>query len=274
LRDRRRLVMAKARNTRSFDVEVFLTTVDGGRSVSTYRKGQTVYAQGDPADAVYFIQKGKVKKTVVSEQGKEAVVALLGTGDFFGEGCLNGQMLRLATVSALTECVVMRIEKPAIMRVLHDEPKFAETFIAYLLARNSRVEEDLVDQLFNSSEKRLARVLLLMANFGKEGKPEPVISKISQETLAEIVGTTRSRVSSFMNKFRKLGFITYNGSLEIHNSLLNVVLYDNPHLRARVDRESARSGRETQGTRGKGQGARDKGQGTRDKGQGKSDTER
>jgi CRP-like cAMP-binding protein len=161
---------------------------------------------------------------------------------------MNGQALRLATVSALTECVVMRIEKPAIVRVLHDEPKFAEMFIAYLLARNSRVEEDLVDQLFNSSEKRLARVLLLMANFGKEGRPEPVIPKISQETLAEIVGTTRSRVSAFMNKFRKLGFIKYNGSLEVHNSLLNVVLHDNPHLRARVDRESARSGTRGTGT--------------------------
>ncbi|HZR03892.1 MAG TPA: Crp/Fnr family transcriptional regulator [Burkholderiales bacterium] len=232
--------MAKATKTPPFEVERFLSNVDGGRSVSTYRKGQTVYAQGDPADAVYYIQKGRVKKTVVSEQGKEAVVALLGAGDFSGEGCLSGQALRLATVSALTECVVMRIEKPAILRVLHEEPKFAEMFIAYLLARNSRIEEDLVDQLFNSSEKRLARVLLLMANFGKEGKPEPVVPKISQETLAEIVGTTRSRVSAFMNKFRKLGFINYNGSLEVHNSLLNVVLHDNPHLRARVDGKSAR----------------------------------
>jgi CRP-like cAMP-binding protein len=249
--------VAKATKTPPFEVERFLSNVDGGRSVSTYRKGQTVYAQGDPADAVYYIQKGRVKKTVVSEQGKEAVVALLGAGDFSGEGCLSGQALRLATVSALTECVVMRIEKPAILRVLHEEPKFAEMFIAYLLARNSRIEEDLVDQLFNSSEKRLARVLLLMANFGKEGKPEPVVPKISQETLAEIVGTTRSRVSAFMNKFRKLGFINYNGSLEVHNSLLNVVLHDNPHLRARVD----------------GKSARDKGQGTRDKGQGKGDTE-
>jgi len=232
--------VAKATKTPPFEVERFLSNVDGGRSVSTYRKGQTVYAQGDPADAVYYIQKGRVKKTVVSEQGKEAVVALLGAGDFSGEGCLSGQALRLATVSALTECVVMRIEKPAILRVLHEEPKFAEMFIAYLLARNSRIEEDLVDQLFNSSEKRLARVLLLMANFGKEGKPEPVVPKISQETLAEIVGTTRSRVSAFMNKFRKLGFINYNGSLEVHNSLLNVVLHDNPHLRARVDGKSAR----------------------------------
>jgi CRP-like cAMP-binding protein len=248
--------VAKATKTPPFEVERFLSNVDGGRSVSTYRKGQTVYAQGDPADAVYYIQKGRVKKAVVSEQGKEAVVALLGAGDFSGEGCLSGQALCLATVSALTECVVMRIEKPAILRVLHEEPKFAEMFIAYLLARNSRIEEDLVDQLFNSSEKRLARVLLLMANFGKEGKPEPVVPKISQETLAEIVGTTRSRVSAFMNKFRKLGFINYNGSLEVHNSLLNVVLHDNPHLRARGDGKSARD---------KGQGTRDKGQGTRER---------
>lgn len=229
--------MAKAMKAAPFDVDVFLKTVDGGRSVSTYRKGQTIFAQGNPADAVYYIQKGRVKKTVVSEQGKEAVVALLGDGHFFGEGCLNGERLRLARAAALTECVVMRIEKPAIVRVLHDEPKFAEMFIAYLLTRNSRIEEDLVDQLFNSSEKRLARVLLLMANFGKEGKPEPIIPKMSQETLAEIVGTTRSRVSAFMNKFRKLGFINYNGSLEVHNSLLNVVLHDNPHLRPRANKE-------------------------------------
>ena len=166
---------------------------------------------GRPGDAVFYIQEGKVKVCVVSEQGKEAVVALHGNGDFFGEGCLNGHPLRVATVVTVTECVIMRLEKAAIVRVLHDEPKFSEMFMSYLLSRNSRVEEDLVDQLFNSSEKRLARVLLLMANFGKEGKPEPVIAKISQETLAEMVGTTRSRVSMFMNKFRKLGFIEYNG---------------------------------------------------------------
>jgi CRP-like cAMP-binding protein len=217
---------------------MFLHTVDGGRSVSKYRKNRKVFSQGDPADAVFYIQEGKVKVCVVSEQGKEAVVALHGNGDFFGEGCLNGHSRRLATVFTVTECVIMRIEKAAMVRILHDEPKFSEMFIAYLLARNSRVEEDLVDQLFNSSEKRLARVLLLMANFGKEGKPEPVVAKITQETLAEMVGTTRSRVSLFMNKFRKLGFIDYNGALEVHNSLLNVVLHDNPHLRARVDNES------------------------------------
>jgi len=221
----------------AFDVQTFLTTVDGGRTVSTYQAKQKIYSQGDPADAVFYILEGKVKVCVVSERGKEAVVALHDKGDFFGEGCLTSQPLRLATVMAMTACVTMRLEKSAIVRVLHDEPKFSEMFLSYVLARNSRVEEDLVDQLFNSSEKRLARVLLLMANFGKEGKPEPVITKISQETLAEMVGTTRSRVSSFMNKFRKLGFIDYNGALEVHNSLLNVVLHDNPHLRSRAEKE-------------------------------------
>ena len=229
--------MAKAKKKLPFDVQVFLNTVDGGRSVSNYRKSKKVFSQGDLADAVFYIQEGKVKVCVVSEQGKEAVVALHGNGDFFGEGCLNGHARRTATVVTITECVIMRIEKTAIVRVLHDEPKFSEMFMSYLLSRNSRVEEDLVDQLFNSSEKRLAQVLLLMANFGKEGKPEPVIAKISQETLAEMVGTTRSRVSMFMNKFRKLGFIEYNGALEVHNSLLNVVLHDNPHLRRRTEKE-------------------------------------
>ncbi len=229
--------MAKAAKKRPFDVKVFLNTVDGGRSVSNYRKGQKVFSQGDPGDAVFYIQEGKVKVCVVSEQGKEAVVALHSNGDFFGENCLNGHPLRVATVVTVTDCAIMRIEKTAIVRVLHDEPKFSEMFMAYLLSRNSRVEEDLVDQLFNSSEKRLARVLLLMANFGKQSKPEPVIAKISQETLAEMVGTTRSRVSMFMNKFRRLGFIEYNGTLEVHNSLLNVVLHDNPHLRRRVEKE-------------------------------------
>ena len=199
--------MAKPTKRPPFDVKVFLNTVAGGRSVSSYRKNRKVFSQGDPGDAVFYIQEGKVKVCVVSEQGKEAVVALHGDGDFFGENCLNGHPRRVATVMTVTESVIMRIEKAAIVRVLHDEPKFSEMFMAYLLTRNSRVEEDLVDQLFNSSEKRLARVLLLMANFGKEGKPEPVIGKISQETLAEMVGTTRSRVNVFMNKFRKLGFI-------------------------------------------------------------------
>ena len=210
----------------AFDPKAFLSKVNGGRTVSEYRKKQVVYQQGDPADCVFYIQSGEVKKAVVSELGKEAVVALLGTGDFFGEGCLAGESLRLATVSAMTKCVIARISKADITRVIHEEPAFAELFISHLLARNSRVEEDLVDHLFNSSEKRLARVLLLLANFGKEGKPEPVIAKISQETLAGIVGTTRSRVSFFMNRFRKLGFIDYNGVLKVHSSLLNVVLHD------------------------------------------------
>ena len=214
-----------------FDPKVFLSKVNGGRVISAYRKEKIVYRQGEPADSVFYIQSGKVKTTVISEQGKEAVVALLGAGDFFGEGCLTGQPLRLSTVTAMTESVVVRITKADITRVIHEEPAFAELFISHLLARNSRVEEDLVDQLFNSSEKRLARVLLLLANFGKEGRPEPVIAKISQETLAEMIGTTRSRVSHFMNKFRELGLIDYNGSIEVHSSLLNVVLRDQPQIR-------------------------------------------
>ena len=205
--------------------------MNGGRTISEYQKRQVVYRQGDSADSVFFIQSGKVKKTVVSEQGKEAVVAVLGTGDFFGEGCLAGQVLRLATVAALTECVIARISKADITRVIHEEPTFAELFISHLLARNSRVEADLVDQLFNSSEKRLARTLLLLANFGKEGQPEQVLAKISQETLAEMIGTTRSRVSRFMNKFRQLGLIDYNGHIEVHRSLLNVVLHEKPQIK-------------------------------------------
>jgi CRP-like cAMP-binding protein len=212
-----------------FDPKVFLSKVNGGRTISSYRKNQIVYSQGDPAESVFYIQTGKAKKTVLSEQGKEAVVALLGTGDFFGEGCLAGKVLRQATVSAMTDCVIARISKADIIRVIHDEPAFAELFISHLLARNTRVEEALVDQLFNSSEKRLARMLLLLANFGKEGRPEPLIAKISQETLAEMIGTTRSRVSYFMNKFRQLGFVNYNGhQIEVHSSLLNVVLHDQP----------------------------------------------
>jgi CRP-like cAMP-binding protein len=214
-----------------FDPKAFLSKVNGGRAISEYRKDKTIFRQGDPSDAVFYIQSGKVKTTVVSEEGKEAVVAILDTGDFFGEGCLTGQPQRLSTVTALTECVIVRITKTDITRVIHEEPAFAELFIAHLLARNSRVEEDLVDQLFNSSEKRLARTLLLLANFGKEGRPEPIIAKVSQETLAEMIGTTRSRVSFFMNKFRKLGLIDYNGSIEVHSSLLNVVLHDQPQLR-------------------------------------------
>lgn len=220
-----------------FKVDAFLATVDGGRTVSTYRKNTNVFSQGDMADAVFYIQEGKVKVTVVSEQGKEAVVAIHEKGDFIGEGCLIGQPRRLATAKSMTECVIMRLEKAAIVRVLHEEPKFSERFLSYVLTRNARVEEDLVDQLFNSSEKRLARLLLLMANFGKEGRPDAVIAKVSQETLAEMVGTTRSRVNLFMNKFRKLGFIDYNGDMQVHNSLLSVVLHDAPEIRKGAARE-------------------------------------
>ena len=214
-----------------FDPKVFLPKADGGRTISQYRRNQILFSQGDSADSVFYIMAGKVKFSVLSEHGKEAVVALLGSDEFCGEGCLAGQPLRMATATAMTECQIMRIEKRAIIRVLHDEPAFSEMFVAHLLARTIRVEEDLVDQLFNSSEKRLARALLLLANFGKEGRPEPVITKVSQETLAEMIGTTRSRVSHFMNKFRTLGFIDYNGHLEVHSSLLNVVLHDNPQIR-------------------------------------------
>src|ERR1017187_564806 len=223
-------VALKTKRKTPFDVKTFLATVDGGRTVSAYRKNQNVFSQGDSADSVFYIQEGSAKVTVVSEQGKEAVVAIHGKGDFFGEGCLNGQPLRLATVAAMMESVIMRLDKGAIVRVLHNEPTFSEFFMQHLLARNARVEEDLVDQLFNSSEKRLARLLLLMANFGKEGRPDPVLPKISQETLAEMVGTTRSRVSAFMNKFRELGLIDYNGHIEVHSSLLNVVLHEKPQL--------------------------------------------
>ena len=214
----------------SFDPKSFLAKVGEGRSIGEYREDQIVFSQGDPADAVFYIQKGKVKVTVVSEQGKEAVVAILETNEFFGEGCLAGQAKRIATVATMTKSVIVRLEKAAIVRVIHQEPAFSEMFIAHLLGRTIRVEADLVDQLFNSSEKRLARMLLLLANFGKESKPEPLIAKISQETLAEMIGTTRSRVSFFMNKFRKLGFIDYNGHIEVHSSLLNVVLHDEPHI--------------------------------------------
>jgi len=209
-----------------FDPDAFLATLDGGRSTSSLKKDRVVFEQGAPANAVLYIQKGKIKILVTSEQGKEAVVAILDAGDFFGEGCLIGQPLRLASAVAVTDCTIVRIEKTAMVRVLHEEPRFAEKFMHHLLTRNSRVDEDLVDQLFNSSEKRLARLLLLLANFGKEGRPEAVTTKISQETLAEMIGTTRSRVSHFMNKFRKLGFIQYNGELQVHSSLLGVLLHD------------------------------------------------
>jgi CRP/FNR family cyclic AMP-dependent transcriptional regulator len=210
----------------AFDPKVFLAKVGKGRTLAAYRKNQRVFSQGDAADAIFYIQKGKVKLTVVSRQGKEAVIAILGANDFFGEGCLAGQPRRMASATSMSDCSIMRLKKEDVIPVLHAQPAFAELFLHYLLARNIRIEEDLVDQLFNSSEKRLARVLLLLANFGKEGKPEPVIPKMSQETLAEIVGTTRSRVSFFMNRFRELGFIEYNGGLQVHSSLLNIVLHD------------------------------------------------
>ena len=215
-----------------FDPQAFLSKINGGRTIFRSQTDQVVFRQGDPADAVFYIRTGKAKVTVTSEQGKEAVVAVLESGCFFGEGCLSGQTQRLATVAALTECEITRIPKAEIVSVIHQEPAFAELFISYLLARNSRVEEDLVDQLFNSSEKRLARTLLLLANFGKEAKPELISAKITQETLAEIIGTTRSRVSFFMNKFRELGLISYNGRIEVHQSLLNVVLHENPEIRS------------------------------------------
>jgi len=216
----------------SFHPKSFLAKVGEGRSIGKYRKDQIVFSQGDPSDAVFYIQRGKAKVTVISEQGKEAVVAVLGTNEFIGEACLAGQAKRIATATTMMESVIVRLEKTAIVRVIHEEPAFSEMFIAHLLGRTIRVEADLVDQLFNSSEKRLARMLLLLANFGKEGRPEPMIAKISQETLAEMIGTTRSRVSFFMNKFRKLGFINYNGGIEVHSSLLNVVLHDQPQIQS------------------------------------------
>ena len=211
-----------------FDPKAFLATVGEGRSVTKSREGEVVFSQGDPADALFYVQRGKVKVTTLSSQGKEAVVAILGAGDFFGEGCLAGQPLRISTVAAIVDSSIARLAKAEVIRVLHEQPAFSELFMAYLLARNVRMEADLIDQLFNSSEKRLARLLLLLANFGKEGRPEKVVAKISQETLAEMIGTTRSRVSFFMNKFRRLGFIEYNGGLEVHSSLLSVVLHDDP----------------------------------------------
>lgn len=211
---------------RAFDPQEFLATLGEGRKIVSVAKKRAIYAQGAASDAVFYIQTGKVKLTVVATDGKEATLGILNPGDFFGEGCLAGQPLRMGAATAMTNCELMRIEKKAMMLALHQESTLSDLFTAYLLGRNIRYEEDLVDHLFNSSEKRLARVLLLLANFGKEGRPEAVIPKISQETLAEMVGTTRSRVSFFMNRFRKMGFIHYNGGLEVHSSLLNVVLHD------------------------------------------------
>ena len=209
-----------------FDHGAFLTKVGNGKTIREYRAKQVVFSQGDPADAVFYVQAGKVKLTVLSTHGKQAVIAILEPGDFFGEGCLASQPVRMSTASAMQPSTILRVAKATMVALLHREPAFAERFIAYLLSRNVRIEEDLVDQLFNSSEKRLARLLLLLAHIGKESKPEPVIPKVSQETLAAMVGTTRSRVSYFMNRFRKMGFIHYNGGLNVHSALLTVVLRD------------------------------------------------
>jgi CRP/FNR family cyclic AMP-dependent transcriptional regulator len=219
-------LVAAGKNRRNFDPHAFLARISSGRKTLAVPKEQTIFAQGDGADAVFYIQKGKVKLTVVSKVGKEATIGILSAGSFFGEGALAGQVLRMGSAAALTDCELQRIDKRAMMDALHREHEFSDMFMAYLLARNIRYEEDLVDQLFNSSEKRLARVLLLLARYGKEGAPENVVPRISQETLAGMVGTTRSRVSFFMNRFRKLGFIHYNGGLQVHSSLLNIVLHD------------------------------------------------
>jgi len=221
-----------ARKSRAkFDPEAFLAKADGGVTISKYRKGQVVFAQGDPADSVFYIREGRIKIAVVSDQGKEAVVAFLKAGDFIGEGCLTGRPRRISTARALQDSVITRVDKATMARILREQSNFSELFTAHLLARMIRVEEDLVDQLFNSSEKRLARALLLLANFGKDGKQEPVIAKVSQETLADMIGTTRSRVSHFMNKFRQLGYVDYNGDLEVHSSLLDAVLHEKPQIK-------------------------------------------
>jgi CRP/FNR family cyclic AMP-dependent transcriptional regulator len=217
--------------SKPFHPKAFLAIAGKGRSVTKYEKSQIVFSQGDLADAVFYVQKGKVKVSVVSDRGKEAVVSILSAEEFFGEGSISGQTLRIATVDAMTNAVVVRIEKDEMVRLLREEPLFSEMFTTHLLNRTLRVEADLIDQLFNSSERRLARLLLILANYGNEGKPEPILAKISQETLAEMIGTTRSRVSFFMNRFRKLGFITYNGHIEVHKSLLNLVLHEQPHIK-------------------------------------------
>jgi CRP-like cAMP-binding protein len=218
------------KTNQAFDPNAFLAQVGEGKTIHEFHKDEIVFAQGDAANTVFYIQKGRVKVVVISEQGKEAVVGIMGPGQFFGEGCMNGHSLRIATTTAMEQCLITAITKAAMLAALHDQPKFSELFMTYLLTRNSRIEADLIDQLFNSSEKRLARLLLLLANFGKEGSPQPIIPNISQETLAEMIGTTRSRVSFFMNKFRKLGFISYNGKIEVNSSLLNAVLYDKPEI--------------------------------------------
>jgi len=218
--------VAAARKRSKFDLKTFLSTIDSGRTIAAVPKKETIFAQGDSADSVFYLQNGKVRLAVVAASGKEATIGILNEGDFFGEGCLTGQPRRMCSATTMSDCTVMRIDKKSMMEVIHRERAFSDMFVAYLLTRNIRYEEDLVDQLFNSSEKRLARVLLLLAQFGKDGKPEVAIPKISQETLAEMVGTTRGRINFFMNRFRKLGFVRYNGELEVHSSLLNVVLHD------------------------------------------------
>jgi CRP/FNR family transcriptional regulator, cyclic AMP receptor protein len=215
---------------RQFDPLAFLAKVGTGKAISTYRKGRIIYGQGEEADKLFYVQSGKVKVTVVSEQGKEAVVGILESAQFFGEGCLNGHAVRIGTARAMEECVLTSITRKAMLATLRKEPRFSELFVTYLVTRSNRIEEDLIDQLFNSSEKRPARVLLLLANFGKNGKPTPIDAAINQATLAEMIGTTRSRVSFFLNKFRKLGLISYNGKIEVHRSLLNAVLYEKPGL--------------------------------------------
>jgi CRP-like cAMP-binding protein len=220
----------KRKRTAGIGPVSFLAKPGNGHRIIKYRKNEIVFRQGDPADAVFYVQKGKLKATVVSDRGKEAVASLLGPDEFFGEACMAGQAQRLVTVSAMTEAVVARLEKPAMIHLIQERSDFSRMFMTHILNRTIRVEADLIDQLFNSSERRLARLLLLLANYGKEGKPEPIIAKISQETLAEMIGTTRSRVSFFMNRFRKLGFISYNGHIEVHKSLLNLVLHEQPHI--------------------------------------------
>jgi CRP/FNR family cyclic AMP-dependent transcriptional regulator len=220
----------------AFDPKTFLAKANAGRTLSNYGANKEIYSQGDKTASVFYILSGKVKLTVTSEQGKEAIIAVLGSDDFFGEGCAAGETHRLSSAAALTDCTVMAITKAEFSRTIHDEPVFAEFFISHLLTRSSQIQADLVDQLFNSSEKRLARTLLLLANFGKESEPEPVLAKINQETLAEMIGTTRSRVSHFMNKFRRLGLISYNGHIEVHRSLLNMVLHERPEIKGRAER--------------------------------------
>jgi CRP-like cAMP-binding protein len=226
---RTKIGMAGRTNT-PFDPRDFLANVGKGKTILEFGKGDVIFSQGDEANTIFYIQKGRVKVVVISEQGKEAVVGILAPGQFFGEGCMNGHSLRIATTTAIESCLITAITKSAMLAALRDQPKFSELFMSYLLTRNSRIEEDLIDQLFNSSEKRLARLLLLLANFGKEGSPQLISPNISQETLAEMIGTTRSRVSFFMNKFRKLGLINYNGKIEVNSSLLNAVLYDKPEI--------------------------------------------